>query len=253
MQQCNINDPRRLPISTDPRDLIDVRGEGDVTVTKTFESDRVVFTVKYQEYKAPSIIINSAIHKVGTTISSFVFTGQIIPGTADIISRSIIPNRNINLEQVFSWTESNILGTSAGIWPRFNGNPLKIVVTDSTNNSIEQEVGISFRNLFYMGYSVNDIVTELEIKSFSNAHLLSNIRERYNSFSYNFSIVPAYVYWVFPAGTPTFTEASEGPLPVPLKLDHPNIHITDEGITIPYRVIRTAVRTRFNNSIINLR
>lgn len=253
MQQCNANDIKQIGVSTDPRDLIDIKGEGDITVTKTFAPNKTIYTIKYQPYQAPAIIINTAIHKVGTTVPSFVFSGQIVQGTAEILSRTITPSRPVNLELPFSWTESNIQGPTAGIWPRFNGSPIQIAITDVTGNIITKEVGLDFRNLFYMGYSIDDTINEATIKGFAQQHLLKGIRDRYSSFTYNYSIVPAYIYWVFPAGTPTFTEAAEGPLPVPLKLDHPNVNITDEGITLPYRVIRTAVKTRFNNATIVLR
>ena len=82
---------------------------------------------------------------------------------------------------------------------------------------------------------------------------MTNILSTYSSFTYNSSTIPVYIYWVFPLGTTSFSEAFEGPLPVPLKLDMPNVSITDEGVTKVYRVIRTSVKSKLVNAKIELR
>ena len=84
--------------------------------------------------------------------------------------------------------------------------------------------------------------------------LLTSILNKYSSFTYiSNGVLPEYIYWVFPLSTATFNEAAEGPLPVPLKLNLPNVSVEDEGITISYRVIRTAVKSKITNTTITLK
>ena len=119
-------------------------------------------------------------------------------------------------------------------------------------NRVSLQVGVEFRHLFYMGYSTNTSLTEAEILGLVTQDLLTSILSKYYSFTYNYSALPVYLYWVFPADTPGFTYASEGPLPVPLKLDMANVSVTESGVAKNYRVIRTAVKTKFVNATIKL-
>jgi hypothetical protein len=137
------------------------------------------------------------------------------------------------------------------LWPKFSGNPTTIEVSDGTQ-LITKQVGIEYRHLFYMGYSTKDTLTESEIKELIDQTLLVNVLTKYSTFTYNYSVVPVYIYWVFPSDTPGFTLAEEGPLPIPLKLDMSPVSITDESITKTYKVIRTAVKTKLVNAIIKL-
>jgi len=251
--QCDQNDASVAKAIINPLEAIEVIGGNRIKVTKSETESKATYTVNYNPYSEPKITVNSAIHKVGTTVPSFEFTGNIEEGSESIVSREMIPDKGLDLTQQFSWTETNIQGIDTGLWPQYNGEPTLIRCTDFEGNTIEKYAGLEFRYLFYMGFSINDIITESDVKAFSNQDLLTNIISKYSSYTYNYTVVPTYLYWVFPLGTQVFTEAYEGPLPVPLKLDHPNINITDEGITKTYRVIRTAVRTRFNNATIILK
>ena len=245
--RCDVNDAGVDPV-VNPLEAIEVIGGDSIKVDKQSTPDKTIYTVNYQEYAKASISSNSAIHKVGTTVSSFEFNVAIVPGSAKIISRSMVPDKGLNLEEPFSWTETNIVGTDSGLWPKYDGSPVVVSCLDDTGVTVSKNIGLEYRYLYYMGFSIKDTITESDIKAFTNQDLLTSIKGKYGNYTYNYTVVPAYLYWVFPEGTTGFSEAYEGPLPVPLKLDHPNINITDEGITKTYRVIRTSVRTRFNNA-----
>lgn len=245
--RCDLNDAQ-VNVVVDPLKAIEVEGGKNIKVDKQSLTDKTIFTVNYQEYAKATIDSNTAIHKVGTTVPSFTFNVAIIPGSENLVSRAMIPDKGLNLEEPFSWTEENILGTDSGLWPKYDGSPTIVSCMDDTGVTVSKEIGLEYRYLFYMGYSIKDNLTESDIKALATSDLLTNIKSKYSSFTYNYTVLPAYIYWVFPEGTPSFSEAAEGPLPVPLKLDLPNVNITDEGITKSYRVIRTAVRTRFNNA-----
>lgn len=249
---CDINDVKRN-LTVDPKDAIDIVAGDKIEVLKDTSGNKTVYTISYKEYAAPRITVNSAIYKVGVKVSDFTFNGNIHVGSSPILSRTMTPDKGLNLEAPFSWTENNILGTSNGLWPRFNGNPTKIKVIDSTGNEVEVSAGLEYRFTYYMGYSTKDTLTESDVKGLEENHLLTNVLSRYRNYTYNSSALPVFIYWVFPSDSPSFTEASEGPLPVPLKLDIPNIQITDEGITKSYRVIRTAVKTKLVNAKIDLK
>lgn len=248
---CDFNDTGVNP-SVNPLEAIEVIGGDNIKVNKQSTDTKTIYTVNYQEYAAPTIESNSAIYKVGISIPSFTFNVAIVPGSNTIVSRTMIPDKGLNLEEPFSWTETNVLGTDAGLWPKYDGSSTVVSCMDDKGTTISKSIGIEYRYLFYMGYSIEDILTESTIKALGTSDLLTNIKSKYSSFTYNYTILPTYIYWVFPLGTPSFSEAFEGPLPVPLKLDHPNVDITDEGVTKTYRVIRTAVRTTLNNSKITI-
>lgn len=249
---CDINDVKR-DLTVDPKDVIDIIAGDKIEVLKDTSGNKTVYTISYKEYAAPRITVNSEVYKVGTKVPNFTFNGNIHLGSSPIISRTMTPDKGLNLEAPFSWTENNILGTSNGLWPRFNGSPTKIKVIDSTGNEVEVSAGLEYRFTYYMGYSTKDTLTESEVKELKEGSLLTSILNKYRSYTYNSRALRVYIYWVFPSDSPSFTEASEGVLPVPLKLDIPNIQITDEGIQKHYRIIRTAVKTKFANAKIDLK
>ena len=201
---------------------------------------------------------NVGVTKVGVTVPVVTFNGSIVKGSEDIVSRTMTPDKGLDLTAPFSWGETDVLGTAPGLWPKFSGIPTTIQVSDGTQ-LVTKQVGIEYRHLFYMGYSTKDTLTETEIKELVDQTLLTSVLSRYSTFTYNYSVVPVYIYWVFPSDTPGFTLAEEGPLPVPLKLDMSPVSITDttipeevEGRTKTYKVIRTAVKTKLVNAIIKL-
>lgn len=249
---CDINDVKR-DLTVDPRDAIDIVAGDKIEVLKDTSGNKTIYTISYKEYAAPRITVNSEIHKVGIEVPDFTFEGNIFLGSNPLVSRTMTPDKGLNLEAPFSWTEKKILGTSNGLWPRFNGNPTKIKVIDNTGNEVEVSAGLEYRFTYYMGYSTKDMLTESEIKSLKEGSLLTSILNKYRSYTYNSGALRVYIYWVFPSDSPSFTEASEGPLPVPLELNIPNIEIIDEEIPKSYRIIRTAVRTKFANSKIDLK
>ena len=249
---CDINDVKR-DLTVDPRDAIDIVAGDKIEVLKDTSGNKTVYTISYKEYAAPRITVNSEVYKVGIEVPNFTFNGNIHVGSSPIISRTMTPDKGLNLEAPFSWTESNIKGTSNGLWPRFNGSPTKIKVIDNTGNEVEVSAGLEYRFTYYMGYSTKDTLTESDVKELKEGSLLTSILNRYRSYTYNSSALRVYIYWVFPSDSPSFTEASEGVLPVPLKLNIPNIEIMDEEVPKSYRAIRTAVPTRSATSEIDLK
>lgn len=251
---CEINDPKKSSIGADPKEVIDVVGGNNIVVQTVETADKKTFIVNYQAYQAPTIntTVDIGISKVGVNIPLVNFTGNIVEGTGSILSRSMVPDKGLDLSQPFAWQETNVLGTEPGLWPQFSGEPTKITAQDDKPTTVVSEVGVEFRHLFYVGYSIEDALTESQIKGLVNQDLLTNIKSKYGTYVYNYSVVPVYIYWVFPGDTPGFTSAFEGPLPVPLKLDLPNVTVTDEGIAKSYRIIRTANKTKLTNAEITI-
>ena len=251
---CNVNDVNKGYKGLDPRDAVQVVGGSGIQVQEERTPNATIYTVSYVPYAAPTVPwnVDVPVQKVGVTVPLANFTARIDAGSTNIVSRSMVPDKGLDLAAQMNWSESNVLGTEAGLWPQFNGEPTTISVTDAENNTIEERIGVEYRNLFYMGFSREATMTEAIAKSLGTQDLLTSILSKYREFTYNYSVLPSFLYWVFPADTPGFTAAFEGPLPVPLYLEHANIDIEDEGITKQYRVIRTAVRSNFVNSVINL-
>lgn len=254
MTSCDINDvPSTAPI--DPREAIEIIGGNKIRVELETTPTKSIYTVHYQEYLAPTITVgySGPIAKVGTTVASATIAGSINSGSEDIVERTMTPDKGLDLTGPISYIESNVVGTSPGLWPKYSGVPTILTAKDSTGNTVTKQVGVEFRHLYYMVYSTKDFLVDNDsILSGATSDLLTSILSKYSTFTYNYSTQPVYIYWIFPSDSPSFTSAMEGPLPVPLKLDCSPITILESGISKQYKVIRTAVKTRFVNSIITL-
>lgn len=251
MSECNVNDVKKLTI-VDPNEAIDIVGGSNIKVLKSQVGSKTVYQINYQDFKPATIPVNTNIVEVGTTVPSFEFLAQFIKGSEDILTRTMVPDKGLDLTGQFSWTESNILGTEVGLWPRYDGVPTKLSCVDVTGTEVTKFVGVEYRLMHYMGYSPNETLTESQVKTLINKDLLVNIKDKYSSFTYGNTSVPEYIYWAFPLNSAGFSTAKEGPLPVPLKLDLPNVQITVNGIANIYRVIRTAEKTKITNALITL-
>ena len=251
MSECNVNDVKKLTI-VDPNEAIDIVGGSNIKVLKSQVGSKTVYQINYQDFKPATIQVNTNIVEVGTTVPSFEFLAQFIKGSEDILTRDMVPDKGLDLTGQFLWTESNILGTEVGLWPRYDGVPTQLSCIDITGNEVSKSVGVEYRLMHYMGYSPNETLTESQVKALINKDLLVNIKDKYSSFTYGNTSVPEYIYWIFPLDSIGFSTAKEGPLPVPVKLDIPNIQIAVNGITTTYRMIRTAEKTKITNALITL-
>lgn len=256
---CDINDAQKKRIVVDPSEAIDIVGGKDIRVTKNKVGEKMVYTISYNQYAPPTITINSAVRAVGTQVSGFEFRGEIILGSTAILNRTMTPDLGLDLSKPFNWVEPDFTGTSPGLWPRFNGSPRSITALDSDGTTVSKNVGVEFRNWFYMGYSEKATLTESEIKALVNKDLLTGILSKYSSYTYTPPIeigaTTVFIYWAFPLDSSGFTAALEGPLPVPLYMEHPSISLTFPGVAspIPYRVIRTSVKSYVNQTKISLK
>jgi len=251
---CDSNDVKQV-LSLDPRDAIEIKGGNkiDVVVERTGTKD--VYTVSYKEYAPPTITVahtgpGNLVVKVGTTVTTATFAGAINTGTEDIVERTMTPDKSLSLTAPISYQETNILGTSPGLWPQFSGVPTIITAKDAQGTTVTKQVGVEFRYPYYMLYTTQEIIANDDaILGSATEDLLTSILGKYSSFVYNYSTLPVYIYWLFPVGSTTFTSAQEGAQNVPLKLDCSPITITLTGVITPvtYRVIRTAVKTRFTS------
>lgn len=251
---CDTNDVKR-PTSLNPKEVIDIKGGSNIVVNVEDTAEKKIYTISYQEHLDPQIALNVdvGISKVGVTVSTANFSGSIIKGTQDIATRTMTPDKGLDLTaNPFSWQESDIVGSEPGLYPQFSGVPTTVEVEDVLGNVISKQIGVEYRHLFYVGYSSLDTLTEDNIKALVNQDLLKTIKAKYGTYTYNYTVSTAYIYWVFPNDTTPFTSASEGPLPVPLKLDHPDVVVTDEGISKAYRVIRTSTKSKYANATIKL-
>lgn len=253
MGQCDTNDIKKVG-SLDPREAIEIVGGTNIKVVREELSDKVRYTINYNAFKAPTINVNTQIAKVGVTVPFIEFTGSFVPGSESIVQRTMTPDKGLDLTVPFSWTETNVRGTVPGLWPKYNGEPLELSVTDAVGTVVTKQVGVEYRHLFYMGFSDKDTLLATDIKELGTQDLLTSILSKYSSFTYTGNgVLPLYIYWAFPLGSPTFNEAAEGPLPVPLKLDLLSVDVEDSGVTIPYRIIRTAVKSTITNAKITLK
>ena len=254
MSKCDVNDIPKVG-STDPKEVIEIVGGNKIRVEVEDTPTKKIYTVHYQEYSPPVITVRyaGAVVKVGTTVDFAKIEGSINEGSETIVERTMTPDKGLSLTAPISYIETNVKGTTPGLWPRYSGVPTVFTAKDSTGVEVTRQVGVEFRHLFYMLYSTKDLLSDNDnVLSGATSDLLTSILNKYSSFTYNYTVQPAYIYWLFPADSPAFTSAAEGPLPVPLKLDHPSIMILESGVNKQYKVIRTAVKTRFVNSIITL-
>lgn len=250
----NINDINKPDSNILPKDSIELVEGNNIKIIEQDLGNKKVYTIGYEPFSLPRVSWESSvgITKVGLTVPSVTFNANISEGSNTIVSRSMTPDKGLDLNLPFTWNETNVLGTAAGLWPQFSGSPTIVEVQDDEANNVVSSIGVEFRHLFYVGYSTEDSLTEAQVKGLVYQDLLTKIKDKYAMYTYNYTVVPAYLYWVFPADTEAFTAAEEGPLPVPIKLDLPNISITDEGVTKSYRVIRTAAKTKFVGAEIKL-
>ena len=252
MGNCNVNDTPSLNPSSDPRDAIEVKGGTKIRVELEKTPGKDTYIVHYQEYLPPTITVSykGAVVKVGTTVLEATIDGSITPGSEDIVERIMTPDKGFSLTAPISYVETDVKGTTPGLWPRYNGVPTVFTAKDAVGTVVTKQVGVEFRYPFYMVYTTQDsLVNDDAVLSGPNSteDLLTSILSKYSSFLYSYSVQPVYIYWVFPAGTPAFTAAQEGAQNVPLKLDCSPIQITIPGVSpsVSYKVIRTAVKTRF--------
>lgn len=249
MSKCDVNDVQK----EDAALTIKVTGGDQIRVDKYLNGTEVEYRVNYVEYSPPIISTSNdaGIVKVGITIPLVTFNGLITPGSKPITSRSMVPDKGLDLTAAFQWTEENVVGTAPGLWPKFSGSPVLISASDGTTPASKQ-AGVDVRSLFYVGFSTKATLVEADIKLLELQTLDKSIFSRYSEYTYNKSDLTRYLYWVFPKSTAGFTSAAEGPLPVPLKLDHADVVITDEGIAQNYRVIRTSTKSKFVNAVITI-
>ena len=251
---CDVNDVKK-PSSLDARDLIELVAGASIGIDVEKTPDKTIYTINYREYSPVSITVtqNVSVAKVGTIVPTVTFNGNIVKGSEDIVYRSMTPDKGLDLEVPFSWTETNVTGLVQGLFPQFSELPTEIEAIDFKATKVIKQVGVEFRHLFYMGYSTKESLAENEIITLlTTQDLLTSIKNKYTSIVYNYTVVPTYIYWVYPLGSTEIVSASEGPLPVPLKLDLPNVNITDSGVIKSYRVIRTAVKSKLSNATIVL-
>ena len=251
MSECNVNDVKKLTI-VDPNEAIDIVGGSNIKVLKSQVGSKTIYQINYQDFKPATIQVNTSVVEVGTTIPSFEFLAQFVKGSEDILTGNMVPDKGLDLTGQFSWTESNIIGTAVGLWPRYAGVSTKLSCIDITGNEVTKFVGVEYRLMHYVGYSPNETLTESQVKALINKDLLVNVKDKYSSFTYGNTSIPEYIYWAFPLNSVGFSTAKEGPLPVPLKLDLPNVQVIVNGITNTYRIIRTAEKTKITNALITL-
>jgi hypothetical protein len=254
MGKCDINDGKAI-IPVDPRETIEIVGGNKIEVFVEKTATKSTYTVNYREYAPPTISVVHAgpgnlIQQVGVTVPLADFLGGIYSGSNTIVERTMVPDKSLDLSLPISFTETDVLGTSPGLWPQFSGIPTVISAKDDTGTIVTKQVGVEYRYPFYMIYTTKSALVDddsLLVSPETTTDLLTSILSKYNSFTYNYSAMPVYVYWVFPVVTTGFSTALEGSQIVPLKLDCSSINITLPGVTLPvvYRVIRTAVKTRF--------
>ena len=261
MPDCDINDVKKVA-SLDPREAIEIIGGTNIEVLEEKLSDKTRYTINYRAYSPPIINTTSSVGvtKVGVTVPTITFNGSIVKGSEDITSRTMTPDKGLNLTSPFSWIETVVRGTAPGLWPRFSGNPTTIEVYDGTT-LVTKQVGVEYRHLFYVGYSTKDTLTEAEIKNIVKADpgvdLLNSVFDKYRTYNYrNDNIqgmsVPVYVYWIIPSYSPPINGAIEDPLPVPIT-NVGSITIS-EFVDYPqsYIIYRTSVKSLFTGKPIKL-
>ena len=259
---CDVNDVKK-PSSLDARDLIELVAGTSIGIDVEKTPDKTIYTINYREYSPLSINVTQdvSIAKVGTTVPTVTFVGNIVKGSEDIVSRTMVPDKSLNLEEQFTWTEENVIGLTPGLYPQFSGKPTEIEAIDFKATKVTKQVGVEFRHLFYIGYSTKNTLTESEIKNIVKVDpgidLLNSVFDKYRTYNYrNDNIqgmsVPVYVYWVIPSYSPPINGAIEDPLPVPIT-NVGSITISEiVGYPQSYVIYRTSVKSLFTGKSIKL-
>ena len=257
MTMCNSgcgDNSIKFPVTGDVRDAIQIVGGKNINVTKERLSDIDKYTIAYQEYISPTITYTpQTIVQTGVVVPSITFTGNIQQGSEEIVTRTMIPDKSLNLSSPFSWKEINISGTAPGLFPKYSGQPTTITVLDADGKTTTKQVGVEVRNAFFCGFNTSDTLTESQIITLTYNHdLLNSILDKYSSFTYTYKTMPTYLYWVYPVGSKGITYASEGVMSVPTVKLSDAVTVTEYGVPTLYEVVRTANKTVFDNSIIKL-
>lgn len=192
-------------------------------------------------YTAPiaSFSASPNVFEVGDTVAEVVFTANVTKGSDDISTLSISPDPGVAVTE--GTTTFSKLNVTSSVKASVQSHTLT-VDDASSEPAVTKTASVNAYFRQYMGFSTKAQLNEADVKALVNSGLTSSIKSTYGgSYTYAFpnNGFNNYLYWAYDLGSPEIQELLEGPLPVPLKLDHPNVSVTNSfGIVKTYRIVR---------------
>jgi hypothetical protein len=228
-------------------DAYDVRGQGDIVVTPSYEPGRKVFIVKNQPYTLPEIMAtHNPLREVGQTFN-FTWNVNIVPGRESIVSRVITPTIDPmpDLTMPFNVTVNNQKRNS-----RQTVNYYSVQAGDNKGGVGTRSLSIHYVNNVYVGYSHKDgisagqLLNAADISTFT-ATLADNIKAVYAG-TKNYVIPPSgalkFVYFLYELGTSPINAMRLSGLNFPLLFlpgSMPIVNTYDTSITSGFVVVRS--------------
>lgn len=245
---CGCNDFPMINFPDNPREAIEVVGEGEIVVTPSNgPNGKKVFTVKRVVYTPPRIqATDNPVREVGQVID-FTWNVTIQQGRNPITSRGLTPQTDpvTDLAAPFSLSVEDVTRSTRGTSQQY-----KVTTSDGTTD-VERNLAISFFNKVYRGYSWKDGVTSgqtlqgSDIAGFT-ATLANGIKDVYGgvkSYVLPVSAVAQHIYWLYEAGTTPIGALELSNLPFPVVFIPGTIGIVNPhnaSITTQYSIVRSA-------------
>lgn len=258
---CGCNDFPIINFPDNPREAIEVVGEGEIVVTESNGPDgKKIFTVKRVVYTPPQILATAnPVREVGQTID-FTWSINIQPGRDPISSRSLTPQTDpvTDLNAPFTLDADDVTRTSRGTYQAY-----KVEASDGITD-VERNLQIAFYNKVFMGFSWKDGVTAGQTIGGSDvsgfiATLANSIKDVYGgvrSYVIPVSAVAQYIYWLYEAGTTPIGAMELSNLPFPVVFIPGTIGIVNPhngAITTQYSIVRSANKFASQTLSINMK
>lgn len=258
-ESCGCNDFPIIQFPSNPREAIEVLGEGEIVVTPSNGPDgKKVFTVKRVVYTPPQIqVTGNPVREVGQVVD-FSWSGSVQQGREPIVRRESVP-AGVDLSGPFTAEVNDITRTSRGTYQAY-----RLEVEDSTGTVVTRNLQIAFYNKVFRGYSWKDGVTagqelsSLDIAAFAST-LAGDIKDVYGgvkSYVIPVSAVAQYIYWIYEAGTTPIGAMELSNLPFPVVFIPGTIGIVNPhnpAITTQYSIVRSANKYASQTLSINMK
>jgi hypothetical protein len=206
------------------------------------EQGKTIYELDDQVLQAPIVVLTNdapTVSEIGVTIPIVTFNGSITQTTFPIASRSLVPDPGgVDITVPFSFQKTDVKRTTPGTAEL---HTLSAMDTEGTTSS--KQSSVAFKHAFFQGYSTAPTLAEFQIETLTKT-LNDSIIQQYGGKKnyFVFGVVPMFIFWFGPVGTPAIVGATLSGFALPL-LDLPTVDIVnnhDTSIVTTYWVKRTA-------------
>lgn len=223
----------------DPRNAYEFVGLRDIKISEQqLSNGKKRVTIESIDYFPPVISAEAnPVHEIGNVID-FTFSVDIQEGRDEIVSRTINPDPDVDLNSPFELELSDFTSQVNEFKVAYT-----VTVTDSSGNVVVRDFGVKFSPLVYMGFHGKSSLLEEDISGFSGelSDGVMNLYKGEKSYNVPVSLVNNYIYWLNPLGSAPIAKATLNGFALPLITLPGHLTITNQfGVPIDYSVTRTA-------------